>query len=115
VAPAHPSDPGPGVLAAALRARLALLAADTAAALEQLAVSTSRTSEPFVTFYPASTMAPERLLLIRLNDALGRSADADRWRASFRNSLSFGDLLYSTWKSDITRATVSPREGVPRV
>jgi hypothetical protein len=90
----HPSDPGPVVLAAALGARLALLAGDTALAVQRLETASSRDSEPFVTFYPASTMAPERLLLVRLNEALGLRNVASRWRSSFFNSLSFGDLIY---------------------
>jgi hypothetical protein len=106
--PAHPTDPVPVVLPAALRARLALLAHDTVTAIRELNTALSRTTEPFVTFYPASTMAPERLLLIRLNQAIGRSDEARRWRSSFHNSMAFGDLLYQSWVDDVAETRSTP-------
>jgi hypothetical protein len=111
--PGHPTDPGPEVLPAALRARLALLAGDTLRAVEELGVATSRTFEPFVGFYPASTMAPERLLLVRLSEALGRREEADRWRSSFFNSLSFGDLLYQVLVDGAAEASPPSPPGDP--
>lgn len=102
--PGHPTDPGPPGLAAALRARNALLASDTAAAVEHLSAAVSRTYEPYVTFYPSATMAPERLLLIRLHRARGNPHLAEPWRRSFHNSQSFGDVLYTSWVDDVADA-----------
>ncbi|MDP2956171.1 MAG: hypothetical protein Q8N53_07105 [Longimicrobiales bacterium] len=96
-----PTDPAPEVLAAALRSRLALLAGDTVAAVAALTVATSRTTEPFIAFYPLSTLGPERLLLVRLASATGQQALADRWRSSFFTSLSFGDLIYQSWADEL--------------
>lgn len=104
---AHPTDPGAEALSAALRSRLALLAGDTVRAIDELSHATSRTFEPFVAFYPANTMAPQRLLLVRLAEATGRASLAERWRLSFTNSFSFGDLLYRSWIAD-ARPPVPP-------
>lgn len=109
--PAHPTDPGPEVLSAALRARLALLGGDTLQAVAELDVATSRTSEPFVSFYPASTMAPERMLLVRLNETLGRRHEAERWRSSFFNSLSLGDLPYQLRLDDVAGSSPTTPQG----
>ncbi|MEQ8330007.1 MAG: hypothetical protein RH859_06010 [Longimicrobiales bacterium] len=110
-APAHPSDPAPTVLSAALRGRLAFLAGDTARAVDELTRAASRSAEPYVAFYPASTMAPERRLLVEWNRALGRQDEADRWLRSFHHSLSFGDLLY---QGVIDAGGGSPRSPPPR-
>jgi tetratricopeptide (TPR) repeat protein len=95
---AHPaadrSDPMPLSLQAALEARLALLAGDSDRAIGLLKHSVSRINEPFTWYYPLTSMAPERRLLSDLLEARGASADSKRWRDSFRNSWSIGDLLY---------------------
>jgi tetratricopeptide (TPR) repeat protein len=116
--PPHVSDPGAEVASAALRARLALIDGDTISAIDELVVATSRTFEPFVAFYPLSTMAPERLLLVRLAQAVGRPALAERWSQSFYTSMSFGDLIYQAWVAEIgasapARAQASPQGGLP--
>ena len=107
---ADPTDPAPEVLSAALRSRLALLAGDTVAAVAALTAATSRTTEPFIAFYPLSTLGPERLLLVRLALATGQQALADRWRSSFFSSLSFGDLIYQSWADELR---TSARGGIP--
>jgi tetratricopeptide (TPR) repeat protein len=95
------TDPSRDILAAALRSRLALLASDTTLAIQELGAALSRTLEPVVTFYPLGTMAPERLLLVRLARATGRTPLAERWRHSFFRSMSFGDLVYQAWVPDV--------------
>jgi hypothetical protein len=105
----EPTDPGPNVLAAALRARLALSRGDTAAAIDELGLATARTFEPFVTFYPMATMAPERLLLIRLARAVDRPALAERWSRSFYESMSFGDLIYQSSVDELGAAAPGRR------
>jgi tetratricopeptide (TPR) repeat protein len=115
--PADPTDPAPETLSAALRSRLALLAGDTAQAIADLSTATARTTEPFVAFYPLSTMAPERRLLVRLAEATGQVPLAKRWRSSFFHSNSFGDLLYQTWADEVRTAdhdrTIPPHRGGP--
>jgi len=101
---APPTDPDPRVLTAALEARRALLAADTAAAIDALLRATARTQEPYVTFYPLGTMAPERLTLIRIALATGGHGLARRWIVSFGNAQSVGDLLYRSTIDDLRAA-----------
>lgn len=103
-----PADPSPSVLPAALRARLALLAHDSATAIDELSAATSRTFEPYVTFYPMATFAPERHLLIRLARATGSAQVADRWAGSFWNSMSFGDLIYQSFASGLSPPRPAP-------
>jgi tetratricopeptide (TPR) repeat protein len=95
---AHPAadlaDPTPVSLQASLEARLALLAGDSVRAIGLLERSVSRINEPFTWYYPLTSMAPQRRLLSELLEARGASADAKRWRDSFRNSWSIGDLLF---------------------
>jgi hypothetical protein len=74
-----PSDPQPQSLRAALAARLALLARDTAAAIGQLETSVARPAQPFLVFYPQLSMGPERMLLAELYRARGDTAAARRW------------------------------------
>ncbi|HLZ46519.1 MAG TPA: serine/threonine-protein kinase [Gemmatimonadales bacterium] len=90
-----PSDPQPQSLGAALAARLALLARDTAHAIAQLELSVARPAQPFMMFYPQLSMAPERMLLAELYGARGDTAVARRWLDSFSNAWSFGDAVYA--------------------
>jgi len=89
------SDPTPPALRAALAARLALLAGDTARATRALELSVSRSPEPFGMFFPLTTMAPERWLLVKLALGRGDRAAAVRWLDSFANTWSLGDVLYA--------------------
>jgi serine/threonine protein kinase len=89
------SDPTAFSLQASLEARLALLAGDSARAIDLLQRSLSRINEPFTWYYPLTSMAPERRLLSDLLEARGASADAKQWRDSFRNSWSIGDVLFA--------------------
>jgi hypothetical protein len=94
-------DPSAESWYAALQGRLSLLAGDTTTAVQMLSAASSRTLEPFVMFYPLGTMAPERLLLLKLAMATGDEAGARRWASSFFQSLSFGDLLYQGWAEEL--------------
>ncbi len=88
------SDPGPGALRASLRARLALLAADTVGAIGLLQQAVSRIPEPWTANFPLTALAGQRFLLSELLAARGDSAGAQRWRASFSNSWAVVDVLY---------------------
>ncbi len=89
------SDPTPASLQMSLEARLALLGGDSARAIGLLQNSLSRIDEPYTWYYPLTSMAPQRRLLSELLEARGLSAGAKRWRDSFRNSWSIGDLLFA--------------------
>jgi serine/threonine-protein kinase len=89
------SDPTQASLRASLEARLTLLGGDSARAIELLQRSLSRINEPFTWYYPLTSMAPQRRLLSELLDARGASAEAKRWRDSFRNTWSIGDVLFA--------------------
>jgi tRNA A-37 threonylcarbamoyl transferase component Bud32 len=104
---ADPSDPTPPALRAALEARLALLARDTARAVRSLELSVSRSPEPFGMFFPLMAMAPERWLLVQLAVARGDRATAARWLDSFAHTWSLGDVLY-------TRRVACQRERLAR-
>ena len=91
-----PSDPIAPALRAALQARLALLARDTARAVQLLDGAVSRSGEPFGMFYPLAAMAPERWLLVQLALARGDRAATTRWLASFAHTWSLGDAFYAT-------------------
>jgi hypothetical protein len=88
------SDPSPGALRASLRARLALLAADTEGAIGLLQQAVSRIPEPWTANFPFTALAGQRFLLSELLAAHGDSAGARRWRASFSNSWAVVDVLY---------------------
>jgi tetratricopeptide (TPR) repeat protein len=92
--PAGPSDPSADALQWSLRARLALLAHDSAAAVDALRRSVARVQEPFTGNYPLTALGPQRFLLARLLAARGDSAGAERWRQSFLRSWSVADLFY---------------------
>jgi len=79
---------------AALLARLALLAADTAQTIALLERSVARSGEPYATFFPLVSLGPERLLLATLFALRGRAPESIRWLDSFSNTLSYGDVLY---------------------
>jgi hypothetical protein len=88
------SDPSPGALRASLRARLALLAADTVGAIGLLQQAVSRIPEVWTANFPLTALAGQRFLLSELLAARGDSAGARRWRASFSNSWAVVDVLY---------------------
>jgi len=88
------SDPSPGALRASLRARLALLAADTVGAIGLLEQAVSRIPEVWTANFPLTALAGQRFLLSELLAARGDSAGARRWRASFSNSWAVVDVLY---------------------
>jgi hypothetical protein len=77
-----------------LRARLALLAHDSAGAVDALERAVSRIAEPYTANYPLTAAAPQRFLLMRLLAARGEPAGAERWRRSFSRSWAVADLLY---------------------
>jgi len=83
-------------LESALRARLALLARDSAAAIQELERAVSRSTEALVAFFPLSTMAPQRLLLAELLAARGDRAGSRQWLDSFVHTWSIGDVLYAS-------------------
>jgi tRNA A-37 threonylcarbamoyl transferase component Bud32 len=93
-APIDSSDPMPAALTRSLRARLALLARDTNRAAELLVGAVARPDEPYLTFYPLSSMAPERRLLADLLRAQGHTEQSERWLNSFSTSWAVGDVLY---------------------
>ena len=90
------SDPVPPAAHAALRARLALLAGDTAGAVSLLGAGLRRIDEPYTMFAPLRAMAPERMLLVTLLAAT-RPGDpaAGRWAASFTRSRSLADRFFA--------------------
>jgi len=92
--PAAPSEPAADALRWSLRARLAMLAGDTAGAIDALRHSVARVQEPYTANYPLTALGPQRFLLARLLAARGDSAGAARWRRSFARSWSVADLFY---------------------
>jgi serine/threonine protein kinase len=89
-----PTDPGPETLRASLRARLALLAADTTRAIDLLQTAVSRIAEPWTANFPLTAMGPQRYLLAELLGSQGNAAQARRWQDSFANSWAITDVLY---------------------
>jgi hypothetical protein len=89
-----PADPGPQTLPASLRARLALLAADTTRAIDLLQTAVSRIAEPWTANFPLTAMGPQRYLLAELLGRQGNAAQARRWQDSFANSWAITDVLY---------------------
>ncbi len=92
--PPAPSEPAAEALRWSLRARLALLAHDTTAAVAALRRAVARIPETHTANYPLTAVGPQRFLLARLLLARGDSAEAERWRRSFTGSWSVADLLY---------------------
>ena len=88
------SDPLIPALTASLQGRLAILAGDTAGAINLLTQSVDRSLWPYTDFFPLSGMAPQRLLLGRLLATQGQVQGAKRWLGSFSNSWAIGDLLF---------------------
>ena len=72
-----PADPGPETLRASLRARLALLAADTTRAIDLLQTAVSRIAEPWTANFPLTAMGPQRYLLAELLGRQGNAAQAN--------------------------------------
>jgi hypothetical protein len=88
-------DPLPAALDASLRARLALLAADTASAIPLLEASATRPVWYHLAYYPTISMAPQRFLLAELYAARGDPAAARRWLRSFAEAGAIADVLYT--------------------
>jgi len=91
----EPTNPVPAGLAAGLRARLAFLAGDTTEAIRELRAAVARIQEPATWYYPLTSMAPQRRLLADLLRARDQQAESARWRDSFVQSWSPGDLLFA--------------------
>ena len=108
------SDPLPSALRAALLARLALLAADTAQTIALLERSVARSGEPYATFFPLVSLGPERLLLATLFALRGRAPESIRWLDSFSNTLSYGDVLYGPRVACLRKWVVQPRDADTR-
>jgi hypothetical protein len=108
------SDPLPSALRAALLARLALLAADTAQTIALLERSVARSGEPYATFFPLISLGPERLLLATLFALRGRPAESIRWLDSFSNTLSYGDVLYGPRVACLRKWVAQPRDADTR-
>ncbi len=89
------SDPAAASLKAALEARLALLGGDSTGAIALLRSALARVNEPYTWYYPMTSMAPQRRLLMDLLEKRGMRVEAKRWRDSFRNSWSVGDILFA--------------------
>jgi hypothetical protein len=92
--PAASSEPAADALGWSLRARLALLAGDTARAITGLQRAVARIPEIHTANHPLTAVGPQRRLLVQLLRARGDSAGAERWRRSFSNSWSVADLFY---------------------
>lgn len=88
-------NPEPGALRATLRAREALLARDTAAAIRRLQEALERAPWWVSAYAPLADAAPERFLLAELLLARGRPREAERWLNSFGNIGAVGDLIYT--------------------
>ncbi len=96
-APADPqgSYPVQESLGAALEARLALLAGDTAGAAASLGRAVSRVHGPGDGFFPMTSMAPERLRLAELLAATGQRVAAERWLGSFSETWAVADAMFA--------------------
>jgi len=90
----NPSDGLRETLDASLRARLALLAADTAQASALLQRSLVRMPEWYVTFLPLAGMAPQRFLLADLAFRRRDGTEAKRWLSSLTDSWAVSDVVY---------------------
>ena len=93
MAEAHPSDPMPGNLRAALRGRLALLARDTTEAIRWFETSVAH-PVTHLNVYPLMSMAPERLLLAELYTARHDYRRASHWAGTFHRAPALTDILY---------------------
>ncbi len=89
-----PSDGLRETLSYSLRARLGLLAGDTAQAIGFLQRSVVRIPERMVTFLPLAGMAPQRYLLAELLARRQNTAESRRWLASLTDSWAVPDILY---------------------
>ncbi|MBA3498425.1 MAG: protein kinase [Gemmatimonadales bacterium] len=92
--PADPVEPAPDALRQSLRARLALLSADTAGAIDALRRAIARVPEVYTANHPLTAVGPQRLLLSRLLLARGDTTESERWRRSFVRSWSVADRLF---------------------
>ncbi len=92
--PPPPFEPAAEALRWSLRARLALLAHDTTAAVAGLRRAVARIPETHTANFPLTAAGPQRFLLARLLLARGDSAGAERWRRSFSGSWAVSDLFY---------------------
>jgi tetratricopeptide (TPR) repeat protein len=108
-APAAPSEPAAHVLEWSLRARLALLAGDTAAAIGDLRRAVARIPQSVTANYPLVAVPLQRQLLARLLLARGDSAGAERWRRSFSAARSVADLLFRAGLDTLGAGSLPPR------
>jgi hypothetical protein len=110
-ATAFRSDPLPETLTASLRARLALLAADTTSAIAQLEAAATRPAWYQLAYYPTISMAPQRMLLAELHAARGDGANARRWLRSFREAGAIADVLYVRRARELRARLGLPQSG----
>jgi hypothetical protein len=107
-------NPEPGGLRATLRAREALLARDTAAAIRRLQQALERAPWWVSSYAPLRDAAPERFLLAELLLARGRPREAERWLNSFGNIGAVGDLIYAPAVARLRARIGPPRTGARR-
>ncbi len=108
-APAAPSEPGADALRGSLRARLALLSGDTAAAIGELQRAVARIPQSVTANYPLVAAPLQRFLLARLLLARGDTAGSERWRRSFVGTRSVADLLFRAGLDSLGAGRLSPR------
>ena len=108
-APAAPAEPSADALRWSLRARLALLSGDTAAAIGDLQRAVARIPQSVTANYPLVAVPLQRLLLARLLLARGDTAGAERWRRSFSGTRSVADLLFRAGLDSLGPGTLSSR------
>jgi adenylate cyclase len=90
-----PTDPELDGLKHSIAARMSLLGADTASAIDHLEQALSRGPWAVDSYYrPLADAAPQRLLLAKLYAARGQPERARIWANSFGRNLAVGDGLY---------------------
>jgi tetratricopeptide (TPR) repeat protein len=108
-APAAPSEPAADALRWSLRARLALLAGDTAAAVGALERAVARVPRAAIANHPFTAVPTQRRLLVRLLLGHGDTVAAERWRRSFSASWSVADAFFRAGLDSLGPARFSPR------
>lgn len=98
---ASSGDPFPFLLTHSLEARLAILSGDTIRAVDHLSNAVSRVAEPHVANFPSVSMAPQRLMLVRLLAATGDLPGARRWASSFRRTNAVADRFFDEEIADV--------------
>lgn len=104
VSAARPADPLPPSIDASLQARLALLAGDTVTAISRLSRAVARPADPYTTFFPLTSMAPQRLLLAELLAGQGRTDRAAQVADSFFASPAIADGFYQRKAATLTES-----------